>query len=507
MSSPPPQLSVSAPSAGLPLRANAAANLACHIATLLIAFWVSPILVRGLGDGRYGVWSLIAELTGYASLLDLGLRGAVSYFVSRYATQGDDVHTRNSMASAFWFLAGLGAVAAIAGTALAALFPTLFRTGGLDPREIFISMAVLSLTMGLTLPMAVPWSVMSGYRQVALLNVTDVAVRLITAFATVAVLRSGGLLIEVSLVTLSGRLVSWSIQWVIARIRVPILTVAPRWCSRAALREMFAYGSRNLVIAIANTVINRTDLLVISAVIGVAMVTPYTLGAMLVLSGVGLIVSVTSTYMPYLSARHAAGEDALLRRDYLEGTRSAALLVNVLFAGMAVFGGPFLSQWVGEKYSLGDWTRRADVVVLILIAAQYPSMLQSISRQLLLGTGRNRFLMRLQLAEAAANITLSLILARHFGIAGVALGTLFPMLAVNCIAMPIYLRHVIGPGIFASYLRALAPGALAGAATLLTGLAAVRLFPPHSWPTLLAPASAAALAGAAVSWRFLPRKH
>ncbi len=505
MSSPPPSTAASSATAGLPLRLNAAANLACHIATLLIAFWVSPILVRGLGDGRYGIWSLIADLTGYATLLDLGLRGAVSYFVSRYATQGDDDHTRNSMVSAFWFLAGLGAVATLAGTALAALFPTLFRTGGLDHREIFISMSVLSLTMGLTLPMAVPWSVMNGYRQVAVLNVTDVAIRLITAFAMVAVLRSGGLLIEVSLVTLGGRLVSWSVQWVITRIRVPILTIAPRWYSRAALREMFAYGSRNLVIGIANTVINRTDLLVISAVIGVEMVTPYTLGAMLVLSGSGLIISVSSTYMPYLSSRHAAGEDALLRRDYLNGTRYTALLINVLFAGMAVFGGPFLSQWVGAKYNTGEWTHRAGVVVLILVAAQYPSMLQSISRQLLLATGRNRFLMRLQIAEAVANITLSLILARYFGIAGVALGTLFPMLFTNCIAMPIYLRHVIGPGIFTAYLSALLPGALAGAATLLAGLVAIRLLPPISWANLLAAAAAAGLAGAAASWRYLPR--
>jgi len=54
---------------------NVAANWGGFAFSILVTFFLSPFVVRHLGNGSYGVWTLIGSLTGYLGLLDMGVRG------------------------------------------------------------------------------------------------------------------------------------------------------------------------------------------------------------------------------------------------------------------------------------------------------------------------------------------------------------------------------------------------------------------------------------------------
>ncbi len=54
------------------------------IISIIIAFVMSPVLVHKLGDTSYGIWALVMSITGYFSLLDLGMNRAIVRFVSMY---------------------------------------------------------------------------------------------------------------------------------------------------------------------------------------------------------------------------------------------------------------------------------------------------------------------------------------------------------------------------------------------------------------------------------------
>ncbi len=55
--------------------------------TTVVGFFLSPFVVHHLGNLAYGVWVIIASLVSYMGLMDLGLRGAVTRYVSKGATQ------------------------------------------------------------------------------------------------------------------------------------------------------------------------------------------------------------------------------------------------------------------------------------------------------------------------------------------------------------------------------------------------------------------------------------
>ena len=68
---------------------NIVSNWFALVVTTVVGFFLSPFVVHHLGNLAYGVWVLIASLVSYMNLLDLGLRGAVTRFVSKGKAQDD----------------------------------------------------------------------------------------------------------------------------------------------------------------------------------------------------------------------------------------------------------------------------------------------------------------------------------------------------------------------------------------------------------------------------------
>src|SRR5206468_10230714 len=83
------------------------------------------------------------------------------------------------------------------------------------------------------------------------------------------------------------------------------------------------------------------------------------------------------------------------------------------------------------------------VPLYFLAAAGVVLSAQGPVSNLLLGTGRHRLVAFTTLAEGAANLALSIVLVRRFGLWGVAAGTALPVIAANfLITVPAGCRQV-----------------------------------------------------------------
>ena len=47
------------------------------IASLLVSFLYTPILLKSLGQSEYGLYALVASVIGYLSVLDMGFGNAM----------------------------------------------------------------------------------------------------------------------------------------------------------------------------------------------------------------------------------------------------------------------------------------------------------------------------------------------------------------------------------------------------------------------------------------------
>ena len=90
------------------LASNAAWSLASQLLPLTVALVTIPLLLRAVGLERFGFLSIAWTLVGFAGLLDLGIRRAVTRLVAEWLGRGDTERAARVGAAALFMALGIG---------------------------------------------------------------------------------------------------------------------------------------------------------------------------------------------------------------------------------------------------------------------------------------------------------------------------------------------------------------------------------------------------------------
>src|SRR5439155_27112806 len=112
---------------------NAVANWIGFAVQLIVAFFMSPILVHGLGAPRYGVWSFVESVLAYLMLFDLGVASSVVRYVARFEANGEQVRLNRVFSTSVCIFAAAGWAVMVLTLALSAAGSTLTKV----PVELF----------------------------------------------------------------------------------------------------------------------------------------------------------------------------------------------------------------------------------------------------------------------------------------------------------------------------------------------------------------------------------
>src|SRR5262249_34765549 len=101
---------------------NAVCSWLSIAVNMAIGFVLMPFLVHRLREETYGLWILIASLTSYFNLFDLGVCNAVGWNIAYHRGKGDREGVNAILNTALAILAGVGGVVLLATFAVLALF-------------------------------------------------------------------------------------------------------------------------------------------------------------------------------------------------------------------------------------------------------------------------------------------------------------------------------------------------------------------------------------------------
>src|SRR5581483_11786071 len=147
------------------------------------------------------------------------------------------------------------------------------------------------------------------------------------------------------------------------------------------------------------------------------------------------------------SQSDAQGDMQRLRKLLVIGNRACALIIFPITAILVVLGKSVIEAWVGAKYVPLSYP-----VLLILVLPQTLMLAQSASGRILWGIAKHRTLAYVVLIEGAANVVLSVLLVRHYGIIGDAIGTAIPLTCTTIFFLPQHLCGILRLRIW-TYLR------------------------------------------------------
>jgi O-antigen/teichoic acid export membrane protein len=479
---------------------NIATSILSFVASLFLSFFVSPMILRNLGDVRYGIWALFGEILGYYGLLDFGVRGAVNYFAGKALAQQDDAAVSRYVSSAFFGLIGLSILVLATSVSLVLAFRHMLGPGGVDDTEIVVGAICFLGIFAAGLPIEVFAAVLVGGRKAYLVSTSELVSRLFSTALMVVVLLKAPSIVWLAAAQLAGRLLYWGAVLHYVRKYVPEATVRRANTSFGTLRELLQYGSKNAVIDISWLLVNRKDVTLTTIFLGPQWVASFSFARIAVQSLSQACSSITQPARPNLVYHWARGEFDQAYAIYYKIVRYSSYVAFMVGAFLTPFGSDFLRLWVGERMVTGNVWFRADVVLWLLLLAQLPRMMHSMSWQLLFAQHRQKPLMILISIEAVVNIAMALVLVQPYGTVGLAIATAIPMFISHTIVLPIIMQRVAGVSLRRYLVDGIGRPLAGGLAVALAGFVLRGFHPATRWADLFS--NAAVLAALALGIGF-----
>jgi O-antigen/teichoic acid export membrane protein len=448
-------------------------------ANITIGIFLMPYTVRHLGTSEYGLWMLVASLTAYFSLLDLGYGNGLVRHVADADARGDTALVNQILSTFVVVYFGLGALVAIATGAMVvwvAHFPKL------PPAQVPLAryiLAVVGVRIAIGFPMTVFGAITTARQRFALNNAVATVSAIVNAAVQFALLARGYHLravvagsVAVDLLTYIGY--AWT-----ARRAFPPLRLRLSAFDASLVRDVTAFSSYMFLISVAGQIGFNLDNVVVGAALGTSAVAVYVVTQRLAETQRNLSNQFNGLMFPVVVRYGATDNRDALRQMLVEGTRLSLTLACGLTVCLIGFARPLITRWMGPGFEGAIAPLYVLAVTGIVLIGQGPL------GNILIATGRHRLVAWVSLSEALVNLALSVVLVRRFGLLGVAVGTAIPLIVANLFVLaPAACRQVEMTA--AEFGRAVTVAPLTGAVVASVGVWVVRTaWPPQSLPAII----------------------
>jgi O-antigen/teichoic acid export membrane protein len=410
---------------------------ALGVATV-VGFFLSPFVVHHLGNLTYGVWVIIMSLVSYMNLLDLGLRGAVTRFVSKGTAQGNDDEASKAVSGALWIRLWISVAIIAAGVCASTAFNHVFTVPVELQQAARVAVLITAVTVAINLWCGVFGGVLIALHRYDLTSSVLILQTCVRAAGIVFLLRSGHGILSLALWDLCTSLTANTVTVILCYRVYPQLKIAFGGPDRATLNKLWNYSLYAFLINVAVQVTYYTDNVVVGAFLSPAAVTLYAIGGLLIGYTRQIVSSMTTTFTPLASTYEAEGSQHNLRRLLIHGTRAALLISLPIEAGLFFRGHTFIRLWMGAQYAQPSGT-----VMQILLLSVVFSSANVTSGGIVYGMEKHKRIALWAMVEGAANLILSIILVRRIGIYGVAWGSAIPSVIIELLLWPTYICRLV----------------------------------------------------------------
>jgi O-antigen/teichoic acid export membrane protein len=419
---------------------NTLSNWAGMIFNTLVVVFLTPYILKHLGAERYGIYSLVFSIMHYLVLMELGIRGAVARYASKYVQSGDLVS-----------LNGVISVAFLVGTCLGVFsIPLAFFLGkgaivffkispDLRVETIYLFLA-FGLNLGFSLLSYSFSGVLIGSQRYDLVNLRVILVAMLNAGLVVLFFSNSWK----SLLSLAAAMVLSSSAGLFflygcAKWLHPGLSIGTRFLQPHIWKEMFHFGIWNLLIQVSTLVNSSANQIIIGRYLGAAVVPLYSIPYQLIVRLQSIVSGMTSTLMPVASNTLNTGDKKLLAHMLRKGTYLSSVLIFPVAGCLMVMARALFRVWLPEDY-LFSW-----IVFVLMLASHLMAFTQTTSYYLLLGGGEIRGISIVYLLGSITMIVLSLlsVAAWKWGLFGVTFSLAAVQVLVNGVFQSWYMAQQV----------------------------------------------------------------
>jgi O-antigen/teichoic acid export membrane protein len=449
-----------------------ASNWLGNVCAIAITFFITPIIIRGLGDEAYGLWSMVMSLSVYYALSNMGLRAAGVKYISQFEAVDDREQVNKVVVAMLAAYVPVAVCVLMAATCIAFAFPYFVATEQIQAATIRWVIIVSGASVSIGIIGEVFAAILVALKRFDQINVLGVGSQLLQAvLIAAAILNGAGLMAMAWIILLVTTLRQVWTAWLAFRA-APFISLSLRLFVWATLKMLLGFGLLNVLVAAARRMNQYGGTIIIGLVQGPVAVTFYAIASSLANKVEDLGQGVNSVLMPVVSQLDAQKRRGELHAAFFLTSRTllaVSLAVGTVFVAL---GKPLIALWITPEHAEASYG-----VLCLLAVAMAVRMPSTSAANVLKGTARMRPLVRVATFEALLTLALGILLVNIFGLLGMAYATVFSQALIACLLVPLTCR-VIGAPLTGYVIKATLPGVIAALPGMAVACALWSWLPP-----------------------------
>lgn len=406
------------------LKAGAILNYVVIVLNMLVGLLYTPYMLRMMGQSEYGLYSLVASVISYLTILDLGFGNAVIRYTAKYRAEGK-IKEQYEMFGMFLVLyIIIGIIAFSAGLGLYynvdALFGNTMAIEELDKARIM--MLFLIFNVAVTFPMSIFGSIISAYEQFVFPRIINISRILLNTAIMVLLLELGYKAVAMVVLQTVFNLLTLITNYYYCKYKLQVKIYFRRF-QWGLLKEVSIYSLWLFLNAIMDRIYWGTGQFVLGALVGTTAVAVFAIAIQLQHMYMQFSTAISTVFLPKITGMVTRNDNRKEISDlFIRTGRIQYIVIALILTGFIIFGRSFINLWAGKEYE------NAYTITLLFFVSLAVPLIQNIGVTILQARNQMKFRSLLYIVIAIISLMFQIILAQKYGGIGCAIaisGALF----------------------------------------------------------------------------------
>jgi len=400
------------------------------IFSFLVLFFLTPFMIKTLGDYKFGIWVLLNILIEYSEFTTLGVNSALQRYLAVAAGVGDKkefnkIFTNGLLLNIFTFILII----------LISILASIIIYG-LKPNDYQI-LAKLVIIVGFTTGLSFPLKTFAGINTAYIRFEKNIFIKfiqlLIKSGLIVVFLLNGYGLVALGFALLISTMTAGILYVYFGTRTINFLKIKFEYINLKSLKSLLKFGLKSFALQICNMLRSKSGEIIIWAFISIQSVTLYSIATKLNTNVNKFPSSFTEILLSVFSQIVYKESKEKIIGIFFTLSKALNCLVSLIFAGFLLLGHQFILIWLGQDYVFAYYP------LVILGLAHYFGYIQSLGFNYLNAINKHQYYLIITVFEGVFTLLTSIILITVFdlGIIGVALGALIPVLIAKLFIQPL----------------------------------------------------------------------
>ena len=421
------------------LKAGVVLNYVVIILNTVVGLLYTPYMLRMMGQSEYGLYSLVASVIAYLTVLDLGFGNAIVRYTAKFRAEKKTEEQYEMFGMFFLLYLVIGIIAFGIGLGLYSNVGTLFGNTmtAVELDRARIMMLLLVANLAFTFPMSIWGSIIQAYEDFVFQKSLNIFRIILNTAVMICLLHFGYKAVAMVVVQTIFNVLTLVLNFIYCRRKLNIhIYFRFKHFHWGFLKEVAIYSFWIFLNAIMDRVYWSTGQFVLGAMVGTAAVAVFAIAIQLEGMYMQFSTAISSVFLPKVTAMVATNRSRKEISDlFIRTGRIQYIVLAYILSGFIIFGRQFIELWAGAGYT------DAYIISLLFFIPLTVPLIQNLGITILQARNEMKFRSVLYIIIALVSLAMQIVLTRFFGGIGCAMGVSGALVVGQILIMNVYYRR------------------------------------------------------------------